>query len=112
MNPDESNRRNFLKMLLVLTFPSIRVEASDKNSDKYLSNLNKEFLMVYKQWVQQENFLPIDYFYSSMKSYGLGYDQVSKATIMDFDRGNFLIVNGLVLGKTEASIIAHLGAEL
>ena len=109
--PDQS-KRTFIKIsaltmagLPLVSSPSV-VAASEPAA---VSAMAKEFHVVYLAWVRAESVDPVDY----LRSRGL-HTISDKAAIrnlskQDFACGNTTYINGFVLSKAEAAVIASMG---
>ncbi len=112
-------RREFLKLLLAPMLFNYVGKAGSAHLVQSPSQVKcgndearKVCVEVYEQWRLNEPANPEVYFYSMMDLYGLDSSQVSDAVKLDFQSGNFFEIKGMVLGRTEASLIAYLGGQL
>lgn len=68
-----------------------------------------EYRQVYTEWINEVGCEPLEYL-SSLGVYDLNNKKEIKAlVIQDFSSGNIINIQGFVLSKVEASIIASIG---
>jgi len=112
-------RRKFCSLLLLTIAAPIGSSSADaiapnsiRNSSNEPSSALNECESVYKEWIKNEKMSPAQYFFQKIQEYQLNPQQTSEATTLDFEHNNFFEVNGLKLGKTEASFLAIIGSNI
>ena len=115
----DKSRRLFISNSL-LTFSSMVVANPIANpmlwdtkidSDSSL-RLISECMSVHHQWMLEESIDPDNYLKLKIIRPDGSRKNLSEVTKADFKDNNFFVINGLTLGKTEASLLAILGASL
>ena len=110
-----AERRKFLKNLVVISANiglfsgslSAATLGSD-NSDRFDSNIRKELFCVYREWTKKYRLEPTRFLLDCGISQFTSCKQIRHLTRMDFATSRIININGLVLGKTEAAVIASL----
>lgn len=117
------NRRDILKIAVSLIFP-IQANADSTKIFKCNTTLGtritasmgaslvQECQIVYKHWTLTEQKAPEKYFIDRMALHDIDPCNFSELRNIDLDEENSINVNGLVLGKTEAALIAYLGSQV
>ncbi len=70
--------------------------------------VQKECLEVYHLWLKQEGSHPQRYLKQTVQD----HVSLSDAIQSDFDNNNLITINGLLLSKSEAAFLAHIGASI
>lgn len=108
--PDQS-KRVFLKgaALTMAGLPLVSSSFVVTPASDTMSTMAKEFHAVYLAWLRAESIDPVSY----LRSRGLSSiaDKVSIRNLsrQDFACGNTIYINGFVLSKAEAAVIASMG---
>lgn len=109
MNLNNLSRREFF-LLSTATFASFNVESSYISRDDINSGLVNELLYIYKFWQNTTSILPINYINRKMTENRA--TQFSQLVQDDFKNNNVLIIDGLILSKTEVAVLADMGRQL